>query len=84
MAVSLPIDLMSRDDTDGDGRALQVTMWYHGKDAAPRVTVQLTIRGEGEEPVEVITLDPGEDHVMDAYLHPFTYADCQLAAQHAA
>jgi hypothetical protein len=49
-------------------------MLYHGKGAKPKVTVQVTIcDSESLECLDCQSIDPGEEQIMDAYLHPFFY-----------
>lgn len=48
---------------------LDVTMWYHGKDADPKITVEVLDFETGM----VTVVEPPLDEVMDAFLHPFSY-----------
>lgn len=62
---TLPVELMNRNDG-----GTTVTLWYHGADAIPKLTVEVVdTDGEGN----YFVLKPEDHECLDMYHHPYSY-----------
>jgi hypothetical protein len=55
---------------DGDAR---VALVYHGKDADPKLTIDVAEPAQSPRPALTSLIPPRDDAVLDYFFHPFRY-----------